>query len=212
MPRELAVSLYLFVFRILFNTFKLFPQKKKTIFVASFGDNILFTLKELEKRTDEQVVVLKTSQCKVDFDAPDRTILDFEPRHFFDWIRSIYHLATATMVMVDNYFGFLAVTRFKPNVSCVQLWHAAGAVKRFGLKDPSIHNRSSRAIHRFHQVYQRFDHVVVGSDKMAAIYCESFGISDERILRTGIPRTDFFFDSQAKIDAEQSLKKDFSNH
>ncbi|MCM3112013.1 CDP-glycerol glycerophosphotransferase family protein [Lederbergia lenta] len=207
MAREFAITMYLFVFRIIFHIFTLFPQKKKTTFVASFGDNVLYTVKELEKQIDnEQIVILKTSQCKVNFtDDPNRMVIGFENRNVIHWFRSIYHLATSSKIIVDNYFGFLAVTPFKTNVVCIQLWHAAGAIKQFGLKDPSIQHRSPRAIERFRQVYDRFDYVVVGCDKMATIFQQSFDISDDRILRTGIPRTDFFFDSLAQNEAEHSL-------
>ncbi|MCR2821414.1 CDP-glycerol glycerophosphotransferase family protein [Lederbergia panacisoli] len=165
----------------------------------------MFTLKELEKQTDGQVVVLKTSQCKVDFDEASRIVLDFEPRHFFQWIKSIFHLATSTHIFVDNYFGFLAVTTFRKNVSCIQLWHAAGAIKQFGLKDPSIRGRSKRALQRFKKVYDRIDYTIVGSEKMADIFRQSFGLSDKHILRSGIPRTDFFFDSAALAQVREKL-------
>src|SRR5690606_28850480 len=138
MVREIAVSVYLFVFSCLFTLFKCYPQTEKSVFVASFGDNILFAVKELEKRTDEQIVILKTSQCRLDFEKHlehRHLIVPFSLKNPVQWIRSIFHLATAAKVIIDNYYGFLAVSRFKPNVKCIQLWHAAGAIKQFGLKD-----------------------------------------------------------------------------
>ncbi|WP_077329253.1 CDP-glycerol glycerophosphotransferase family protein [Virgibacillus siamensis] len=203
MARDFFISLYLSVFSIIFNIFKIFPQKKKTVFVASFGDNILFTLKELERQAEDQVVILKTSQCKTDFGS-ERLTLDFETANILDWFRSVYHLATSRKVIVDNYFAFLAVTNFSANVKCVQLWHAAGAIKQFALKDPSVENRTAAAYKRFRRVYNRFDHVAVGSERMAAIFRESFEINNDRILRSGIPRTDFFFDD-AKIKQAKKL-------
>lgn len=210
MVRELAIQLYLLVFRMFFYIFKLFPQKKKTTFVTSFGDNVLYTVNELERQTNNQIVILKTSQCKVDFEtSTQRTVLLFEPTHLLDWVCSIYHLATSRMIFVDNYFGFLTVTKFKANVKCVQLWHAAGAIKQFGLKDPSNKDRSKAANERFQQVYHRFDHVVVGSEKMAEIFQESFGLGSEHMLRTGIPRTDFYFKLPSRYDTLDSLKQTY---
>jgi|SRR5690625_3152645 len=210
MARELAVTIYLFIFRTLFNIFKLFPRKKKTVFVASFGVNILYTLRELEKQTDEQTIILKSSSCKTIFKkAPNRTQLDFKPSRLSDWIKSIYHLATAGTVFVDNYYGFLAVTDFRSSTKCIQLWHAAGAIKQFGLKDLSIENRPPRAYERFKKVYQRFDHVIVGSETMTAIFREGFGVSTHQILRTGIPRTDFFFDDETKDEVDKTLELQF---
>lgn len=204
MAREIAIRFYSFVFQVIFNLFNLFPQKKKTVFVASFGENVFYTLKEVERQTSDQIVILKTSQCRRSFNlGRNQSELSFEPVHFMSWVRSIYHLATCEKVFIDNYYGFLSIVKFKPNVVCVQLWHAAGAIKQFGLKDPATQTRTNRAHERFKVVYQRFDHVVVGSEKMATIFKNAFGVSDEKILRSGIPRTDFFFD---KLEKKQALK------
>ncbi|WP_284138996.1 MULTISPECIES: CDP-glycerol glycerophosphotransferase family protein [unclassified Virgibacillus] len=211
MAREFAVTAYLFVFRIFFELFKRFPQKKKTTFVASFGDNILFAAQEVEKQTDDQVVILSTSQCHINFKEmlATKQILAFEPSNLINWIQSIYHLATSHKVFVDNYYGFLAASSFRSNVECIQLWHAAGAIKQFGLQDPSNQFRSQRAIDRFHKVYSNFHHVVVGSERMATIFKKSFALSNDTILRTGIPRTDFFYDSEAMNEAKHILEDAF---
>lgn len=208
MIRELFIFVYLFVFRLFFHLFRLFPQKKKTVFVTSFGDNVLYTAREVDKLTDHQVVIVKTAQCKVDFSAYSSwNVVAFEPSNPTQWLRSIYHLATCRTVFVDNYFGFLAVTKFKDNVKCIQLWHAAGAIKKFALEDPSIAHRSAKAIQRFKEVYNRFDYVAVGSERMAEIFVESFGLPDERMLRVGIPRTDFFFNEEQMHMAQEALQE-----
>lgn len=111
--------------------------------------------------------------------------------------------------MADTYFGFLAVTDFKDEVDCVQLWHAAGALKKFGLMDPSINSRTKNARDRFRKVYSRFTHVVVGSEKMTSIFKKSFGISDDKIVRSGIPRTDFFYQLPMLGESEQELTAQF---
>ncbi|MFD1350043.1 CDP-glycerol glycerophosphotransferase family protein [Oceanobacillus caeni] len=185
-------------------------MQQKTTFVASFGRNILYTMREVEKTTDHRIVILKVHPCNITFKKrPRRRIISFKVGNFIDWIESIYHLATSEKVIVDNYFGFLAVTDFKENVTCVQLWHAAGAIKQFGLRDLSIENRPPSAFRRFKAVYSRFDYVVIGSDKMAAIFKEGFGIKEKQLLRTGIPRTDFFFDHENLEKAAQSLRRYF---
>lgn len=199
MAREFTISVYLFVFRMIFTLFKLFPQKEKTTFITSFGDNAHFVAKELVGSYQGQVVILKTSRCRTDFSNIDNVkVLRFESLNLLHSLQSIYHLATSKVVFVDNYFGCLSVMNFKANVTCVQLWHAAGAVKKFGLMDPATAQRSGRSKKRFEEVYKRFHFVAVGSEKMASIFKASFNISDDNILRTGIPRTDLFFDGDEK--------------
>ncbi|CQR46195.1 Putative CDP-glycerol:glycerophosphate glycerophosphotransferase [Paraliobacillus sp. PM-2] len=210
MLREFAINIYLFLFRIIFSFFKLFPQEEKTVFVSSFGDNIYHVANEVNQLTDHKLVVLKDSRCRKDFSTINNIqTLQFHVFQVIDYIRSIYHLATSKVIFIDNYFGFLSVTSFKPNVSCVQLWHAAGAIKQFGLMDPSNATRSDRANRRFQKVYDRFSYVVVGSEKMATIFRKSFNLSEDQILRTGIPRTDSFFNRYHLKQIEENSKNEF---
>ncbi|MEC2160911.1 CDP-glycerol glycerophosphotransferase family protein [Virgibacillus halodenitrificans] len=209
MAREIGITLYLFVFRVIFNLFKRLPQKKKTVCVASFGDNIFYAVRELQKLSNEEIIILKDSSCRFDFDALHVRSVSFSIKHPFAFLLSIYHLATSTTIMVDTYYGFLNVTRFRNGARCIQLWHAAGALKQFGLQDPSIAERSERAKNRFQNVYSRFDYTVVGSDEMAATFKHSFGLTEDRIVRTGVPRTDIFFDEQEKQRILLDLKQDF---
>lgn len=205
MARELAISIYLFFFRVIFNSFKLFPQKEKTVSVASFGDNIHYATQSLRSRSNQRIIYLKDNSCTYSFDESIGTIISFTISNPVAFIRSIYHLATATTILADNYFGFFAVTRFKPDTLTIQLWHAAGSFKQFGLTDPSNGNRTSKAHERFKQVYNAFDHVIIGSEKMGSIFRDSFGITNERLRRTGIPRTDLFYDHQVMYQKKQDM-------
>src|SRR5699024_12086101 len=98
---------------------------------------------------------------------------------------------------------------FRDEVTCIQLWHAAGAIKQFGLQDLTNSDRSKRALRRFQKVYNRFDYVVVGSKQMEKVFKESFGLPEERFLYTGIHRTDFFFDNKLIDKARQRLLDNF---
>ncbi|WP_245831734.1 CDP-glycerol glycerophosphotransferase family protein [Oceanobacillus senegalensis] len=205
----MAISVYLFVFRVLFLLFKLCPQKKKTVGVASFGDNIFYATRAIHTQSSQEIIILKDPSCRFKFDASIGTILSFSIKHPFSFLKSIYHLATATTVLVDTYYGFLAVCHFRPGTKCIQLWHAAGALKQFGLLDPTIPTRSKKANNRFQAVYDRFDYTVVGSDKMAEVFKQSFGLTDDRILKTGVPRTDFFFDHDRHEQIYEKMKNKF---
>lgn len=209
MAREFAVTLYLLVCRMLFGFFKLFPLRDKTTFIASFGANVQVTLNQLEQDLPgQEIVILKSASCQVDFEG--RKVLRFESLHLLQFIQSIYHLATSRHIFVDNYYGILAVTPFHPEVKCVQLWHANGAIKQFGLEDLTNGLRSSRAMERFQKVYDRFDYVVVGSEKMKDIFKKSFGLPEDRFIRTGVPRTDVLFDDGWKTELVHELYTDFS--
>ncbi|PTY81169.1 CDP-glycerol glycerophosphotransferase family protein, partial [Heyndrickxia sporothermodurans] len=124
-------------------------------------------------------------------------------------IRSIFHIATSRYIIIDNYFGFLSTIHFKKNVECIQLWHAVGAFKKFGLKDHTFEDRPISDKKRILKVYKQFHKIVVGSDKMAAIFMAAFNVDRKNILPTGIPRTDLFFDDMKKRTIAFDWLKDY---
>jgi teichoic acid glycerol-phosphate primase len=199
--KESLIAIYLFLTKSIFIIAKLFPIQHKYVFVSSFGDNIDYVAREVLQQQQADVVILRSRKRNYSFDQlniDERRIISFDSLNIIQYVKSIYHLATARHVFVDNYFAFLSVMNFKPGVECIQLWHAAGAVKRFGMEDPTFYDRTASAQKRFKGVYARFDKVVVGSDSMIPVFKKAFNLKDEQFLKSGIPRTDFFYDGAAK--------------
>jgi len=212
MVREILIELYLFLFKIQFGLFKWLPLRKKIVFVSSFGQNSIFIYEELKrKKRPFEVVFLCEDTCYKEMKELEAMVLPFQTFNIITKLKSFYHLATANFVVIDNYFAFLSAISFKKDVQCIQLWHAAGAIKTFGLKDRSIAQRSKRANQRFLKVYNQFHKVIVGSDAMANIFMEAFGLSSERFLCTGIPRTDLFYDDAYKKARSVELRKQYSS-
>lgn len=208
MIKEVGISIYLFIFKFLFSLFKLFPMKNKTVFLSSFGNNAFFIAKEVAKAKKHQIIFINQAKCKIDFTAiptDNKKIYSFETSNVVDTFMSIYHLATSKYVFVDNYAGVLSAIKFRKEVKCIQLWHAAGAIKKFGWSDPETSGRSERAKLRFQQVYDRFQYIPVGSQQMANIFSESFHVDQSHFIYTGVPQTDFYFDPVAKEKAYTAL-------
>ncbi|QOV10414.1 CDP-glycerol glycerophosphotransferase family protein [Viridibacillus arvi] len=210
MLKEFIIYIYLFLNRIVFGLFKFSPQKNKIVFLCDFGDNARFVIRELQLRGFEEIYVLKTSKCKDDFTDLGLLaghVVDFHTSNIGDYLKGLYHLATGSKVLIDNYFAILSATPFREGVECIQLWHAAGAIKKFALQDPSIMFRSPSAVKRFEKVYGRMTKVIIGSDEMVPIFRSAFGMRQDQFLRFGIPRTDFYFKQEEENNARSEILK-----
>ncbi|MDA1655012.1 CDP-glycerol glycerophosphotransferase family protein [Bacillus cereus group sp. MYBK29-1] len=208
MIREIQIAIYLTIFRVLFNLFRVFPIQKKATFIMSYGENALSIYEKMrEKKIDLDVVFLYKPTCKYKLkDYPEVKSYQFETLSIVNMIEAVYHLTTSKYVIIDNYFGFLSAIKFKEGTECIQLWHAAGSIKKFGLIDPNFNKRSKRAQKRFKRVYNNFHKIVVGSELLADIYMSAFSLEQHQMVRTGIPRTDLFFN---RIRQEEIKKKLF---
>ncbi|MBQ9530872.1 MAG: CDP-glycerol glycerophosphotransferase family protein [Eubacterium sp.] len=120
-------------------------------------------------------------------------------------IRRFMHLyATSKVVIVDDYFRLLNAVDKREGVNLFQLWHACGAFKTFGFTRLGKKGgpKQNDVNHRM------YDCAIVSSQEIAKHYAEGFGLSDECIAATGIPRTDIFMDEHyAKSIQERFYEK-----
>ncbi|MCO7174551.1 CDP-glycerol glycerophosphotransferase family protein [Sporolactobacillus kofuensis] len=188
---------------------KIFALRNKIVFVCSYTDNIQFVYDEINQRRQfdqtEIIFLCRGKRTQTFFSGTGRSVIPFETANIMAMVRSAFHLATARLIVVDNYFGFLSVASFKKNAQCIQLWHACGAFKTFGFNDHSVAYRTQRARNRFAAVYQNFHKIVVGSDAMQEIFKQSFGLDDTHFVSLGVPRTDLFFDRLKQDDISKTL-------
>ena len=114
--------------------------------------------------------------------------------------RGTYHLATARHFVVDNAYLPVHVGPHRAGTSVYQVWHAGGALKRFGV-DVCPPNRvvENRFLHKY------YDFVIVGSESAVAPYASALRTPEQHVLPLGIARTDFFFDERAMSDARERV-------
>ena len=121
-------------------------------------------------------------------------------RYFMRLVRGVYYLQTSGLVVVDNAYFPVHVVRHRPATTVVQVWHAAGALKRFGLDAPVLRRPSER---RF--LHRNYDYVVVGGESARHPYASALRTPVRRVLALGSPRTDFFFDHAAMALARRRI-------
>jgi len=102
--------------------------------------------------------------------------------------------------VVDNAYLPIHVAPHRPGTTVVQVWHAAGALKRFGVDTRTPLAEPERTfLHRY------YDAVVVGGEWSRAPYAAALRTPVERVLALGSPRTDFFFDDAALTAARERV-------
>ncbi|AHI55584.1 CDP-glycerol glycerophosphotransferase family protein [Listeria ivanovii] len=204
--KKLAIVIYMLAVKVIGCLARLFPVEQKVVFLISFEENPAAILKqmELDKVTPNTVVFydprLKVTNFSLDF-------LKLKPKNIAQFIPLMYHLNTAKVIVTDNYFVELAGVKLRHGASCIQIWHANGALKKFGWEDKAAQKRYSADKKRFQAVYKRFTNVVVGSDEMATIFQKSFLLDEAQMLKIGVPRTDYFFDEEKlKVNYDWTVK------
>jgi CDP-ribitol ribitolphosphotransferase len=116
--------------------------------------------------------------------------------------RSGYHLATARAFVVDDYFFPMYVIHPRPGTIRVQVWHAAGAFKKFGYSVVDKSFGADEELLRQVAIHSNYSLALVSSMAIAPHYAEAFGQPRSIFAsRFGVPRTDLFADEGRRARA-----------
>lgn len=109
-------------------------------------------------------------------------------------LRSGFHVATARVSVVDDYFLPLYVAKPRLGTRYVQVWHASGAFKKFGYSVLDKTFGQTDAFVRRVAIHSNYDVCLVSASRFAPFYAEAFRQPLDRFESSiGIPRTDVFF-------------------
>lgn len=118
-------------------------------------------------------------------------------------------VATARVVFLNDASNVISCVPMRKETKVIQLWHACGAFKKFGMSTADKIFGGSREDKRRHPFYGNLSLVTVSSPEVAWAYVEAMDLGDtpEIVQALGTPRTDVFFDegflqsSRAKVEA-----------
>ncbi len=113
------------------------------------------------------------------------------------WIRTVTLFARADMILIDDYAPMLSWMKLNKGTKLIQLWHAGVGFKSVGLC--RFGQNGSPLLDNAHRQY---DYAIVGSTALKKIYAEVFGIEEDALIPTGLPRID------KVIDKEENRKKE----
>lgn len=101
-------------------------------------------------------------------------------------------VAAAKLIILEDFVPQLHSLSLRRDTQLLQMWHACGAFKLFGLSELGIVDHLNQST-RNHRSYTA---ALASSDGVVPFYSEAFGVDDHIIKPIGVPRTDIFFDQK----------------
>jgi CDP-ribitol ribitolphosphotransferase len=109
-------------------------------------------------------------------------------------LRQLKLAAGAHVCVIDGYVPAVSLPRLDPQTLVIQLWHAPGAVKRFGWQSVGTPAGRSRAQAHGLRMHANYSVVVAGGRGAQAPYAEAFCCDPSVIRPWGLPRMDYLLD------------------
>lgn len=116
--------------------------------------------------------------------------------------KQIKSIATSRVVLIDTYCIPISMLPVSRKTTVIQMWHALGAIKKFGWQTVDKKNGSSKKVAKLMKMHKGYDEVLASSDATAKFFCEAFDCTEDKIVKIGLPRIDYIL----KEDVEKEKK------
>ena len=126
-------------------------------------------------------------------------------------IGDMYYLATSKVAILDTYSVTVSCLKHKKELKVIQMWHALGAIKKFGLQALGTKEGRDESVSRALCMHKNYDYVLSPSAQTAKFYMEAFGVDNSKIKICPMPRVDFITDSKPKTTEFYSYNPGFAD-
>ena len=185
----------------IYSIFKLFPVKKKITYISR-QSNVLpvdfdLVIREMERRHPEyqQVTLIKM----IGKSLPEKI------GYCFHMFRQMYHIATSEMVVLDTYCIAVSVLHQRKSLVVIQMWHALGAMKKFGYSILDKGEGTKRSLAEAMQMHKNYTYIFSSSEFCCRFFAEAFNASIDQMVVMPLPRLDLLFDPEHIANVKKKI-------
>ncbi len=190
-----------FFIRCLSALFSLFPVRERVVFLSRQSSRLSLDYgmlaEELRRRLPQRSVCV----CLA---APETQGL---MKFAFNMLAQLWYSRTSSVCIVDGYSPVVSIPPARKGRTVIQLWHALGAVKKFGLQALDTPSGRSSEEARVGCMHQKYDIIIAAGPGAAPAYAEAFGYAEDVVAATGLPRMDYLLDPAADSARAQAAAK-----
>lgn len=201
------VKIAIGVLNLIFSVIKLLPVKKKVTFISRQADNKSEDLELLEsalrkKAPDVELIFL----CKTIGSG-----LSGKISYCFHMLSQMYHIATSQVVVIDSYCICVSVLKQRESLVVIQMWHALGSLKKFGLSIVGDGEGSDKGIADAFAMHKNYTYVLTSGKACLKNFAEAFGYDEEHMVVMSLPRVDKLTDEDLKTAVCERIYDEYTD-
>lgn len=190
-----------FILNCLYSLMKLLPVQKKITYISR-QSNVIPTdfqlvISEMKKRHPEYRNVTLIKMIGKSF--PEKI------EYCFHMFRQMYHAATSEIVVLDTYCIIISLLKQRKSLKVIQMWHAIGAMKKFGYSILDKGEGTKRDIADAMRMHQNYSFVFSSSSFCSQFFAEAFHVSMDQMVVMPLPRLDLLLDKRYSEKIEKQI-------
>ena len=195
---------------IIYSILKLLHTKNRIVFISMQSNNpsLDFELLKHEIQDKEPKIEL-VFLCKKMESSLSKKIdyIKYVYNLFQYTLEAIYYLATSKVCVTESYCVPISFLKHKKELKIIQIWHASGAVKKFGYQALDTEEGKSKEIAELMCMHKNYDYVIAPSEVTRNIFSQAFNVDKEKIVKLGLPRLEYI--TNKKYDRSEEVYSEY---
>ena len=185
---------------------KLFPTKNQIVYTSMQSNNISLDFELLKNKITKhddsikQIFLCKKMKSGLKKKS-DYVVYVFSMVGYV--FKAMYYLATSKVCITESYCVPVSILKHKKNLKIIQVWHASGAVKKFGYQILDKEEGKSSEIAKLMCMHKNYNYAIAPSKVTKEIFSEAFNMEKEKIVKLGLPRLEYI--SNTKYDKSSEI-------
>ena len=207
----IGITILKFIANIIYCLYKLLPIRNQIVMITRQSNDSTLDFQLLEnyikqKDKDIKIVILSKKLEKGVYNKIKYTLYI---------LKIMYYLSTSKLCVIDSYCIPVSILKHKKRLKVVQIWHASGAVKKFGYQILDKKEGSNSLIAKLMCMHKNYDYVIAPSEITENVFSEAFDVPKDKIARFGLPRLEYIvnpvYDKSNEIYKQYPYLKDKKN-
>ena len=180
-------------------------QNNHVVVMMTFKEDVLPVIERLAERGFQVTVFTKEEHFESLENISNVTYQSIAQYNVYHQLRA---LTSAKVIIIDTYYHLFGAFKKRAGQTVIQTWHAAGALKNFGLEDHAVNLHDYKSVKQHQAVYDNTDKYLVGSPLMGQCYEQSFEAQSHQFLNIGLPRLTHYLKYDVS-EYQKELKQQF---
>ena len=172
--------------KVLYAPLKLFKTRNRIVYLSRQSNDKSIDMLLLERAVkDELPEIQQIFRLRM---IPDGLFAKI--KYCLAIVGDMYYLATSRVALLDTYSITVSCLKHKKSLKVIQMWHASGAIKKFGLQSIGTKEGRGENVSRAMCMHKNYDYILAPSRATAEHFMQAFGYGIDSFFFCALPRVD----------------------
>ena len=187
------------VLNVIYSLMKLRRVRNQVVFISrqsnAPSEDIMMIMRELSDRHIKSIALCRKLEGGLMNTA----------KYCCHMIRQMDYMSTSSVVVLDSYCIVASLLNQREETKIIQMWHALGAMKKFGLSILDKPEGRSSETARLMRMHANYDYIFTSSEKSRGAFAEAFGYAPEALTIMSLPRVDRLLDRDHDLELQTEI-------